>query len=139
MKNLNILMALAAGLAFGLWPILMRKGNVEGLMQSLLLSGFTVVAVVIFNLWYPPQMSGIKPYFAIAGAIVATIGILFYTIALSRATEPKMNISTVVLLQIIVQAMVPVLFQVMLDGVGISKEKITGMILGVLAVVLLIR
>lgn len=134
-----MVMSLLAGLAFGLWPILMRKGNVEGVMQSLLLSSFSVFAVVVFHLWSPPQTSGIKPIYAIAGAIVATVGIFLYTIALSKAVESKMTISTVVLLQIIVQAMVPVLCQIILEGVGISKVKIAGLIFSLIAMICLVK
>jgi drug/metabolite transporter (DMT)-like permease len=119
--------------------MLMRKGNVGGLMQSLILSSFTVITVVVLNILYPPQALNVKPLFAIAGGIVATIGVVFYTTALSKANELKINLSTIVLLQIIMQVMVPVLFQVILDGVGISKEKLAGIFFGVLAIICLVK
>jgi drug/metabolite transporter (DMT)-like permease len=139
MKNQTVVLSVIAGIAFGLWPMLMRKGNVGGLMQSLILSSFTVITVVVLNILYPPQALNVKPLFAIAGGIVATIGVVFYTTALSKANELKINLSTIVLLQIIMQVMVPVLFQVILDGVGISKEKLAGIFFGVLAIICLVK
>jgi len=125
-----------AGVCFAIWPLFMNKSGVSGYMAAFLLAIILLVIVTPLTLANPEIVTGSQWVYVVTAGVIGAIGTLIYTGVLSRATPQ--NIGTLVVLQLIAQAAIPALFQI-IQGGGMSKTKMAGFVCAGFATFLLTK
>ena len=136
MNDLQI-KAMLAGLAFGIWPLVMNKSGLNGNVSS---AAFTLVAlagVLPFALKsMGGSLAGANWILVIIAGLIGACGLLLFNGMLAGAT-PK-NVGTLFVAMIVVQTAIPALYQVGNDG-HLSVQKAVGFVAAFVAAVLLTR
>jgi len=119
--------AILAGLFFGVWPLLMNRSGLTGNVSSAVFSGVVFLGVLplaLYNLNTTSLMQA-NWKFALLAGIAGTIGILAFNGGLAKSTPE--TVSTFLVLMIVVQVVVPAVYQVILNG-GINSAKLIGFV-----------
>ncbi len=133
MKNLQV-MAMIAGLCFGVWPLMMNQGKLNGNLASFV---FAVIAAVCIFPFAFSQLGGLAQarwWIVISAGIIGAVGLLAFVGMLSKASPDK--VSSLFVTMIIVQTAVPVAYQLFVAG-GMTTTKGVGFVLAIIAAVLL--
>ena len=125
-----------AGIAFGIWPLLMSRSGVSGNFASLVFTIVIVFCVAPFAIGQISDFSKANWYMLVGAGAVSAIGLLSFKGMLTKAT-PK-DLGTLFVLMIVVQVASPVIYHVVMNG-GINFTKGLGLVLAVVAIVLLAR
>ena len=135
MNNLRI-MAILAGLLFGIWPLLMNRSGLSGNLSALIFSIICTVCLlpVAFN------HIGSFPVRAnwaliIAAGIIGALGLFFFNGMLAKTTPEK--VGSLIIIAIVAQTSVPAIYSVIMNG-GLTFSKGMGFIAAIVAIFLLI-
>jgi len=126
--------AIIAGVCFGIWPILMNRGGLNGNVGSLVFAGIAMIFVLPFALSSLASVSNVKWLTVIIAGTIGGIGLLFFNGMLSKATAK--TVSPLFVTMIVVQVAVPVIYHLIM-GNSITLTKGAGFILAIIAGVLL--
>ena len=130
----NTVKAIIAGLCFGIWPLMMSKGGLNGNVGSLVFASIAVVCVFPFAISSLGALAQAKWMIVITAGIIGAVGLLAFTGMLSKATPA--TVSSLFVTMIIVQTTIPVIYQLFMTG-GITITKGAGLVLAVITAVLL--
>jgi len=133
-----VLKSVMAGLMFGIWPLLMQRSGLSGNVSSAIFAGVAFLIVVPFAI-HSGVIGAIKlaplPMLGLVAGIFGGIGLLFLNGMLAKVSVEQVGIMFVIM--ILVQLMVPVLYQFAITG-DYSVQKIVGVIAAFVAVILLV-
>jgi hypothetical protein len=134
--NAKTLMVIA-GVAFGLWPLIMQKSGLNGNVQSFFFGGIALVLISAFAIGdLKVAMSQINWTPTIIAGIVGGIGMLCFNEGLAKT--PVEMLGQMFVLMIVVQTLVPAVFHVWANG-GLDLSKGVGFVFAIVAAVLLTR
>ena len=131
------LKAIIAGLLFGAWPILMQRSHLPGNIQSFVFAGGTFLIVSFFAISGFKNIHDPNWTMAILGTIAGGFGLAVFTKGLALTDEN--TISAYFVLMIVVQATIPAIYKIVIDGKGINFEKTLGFALAIVATFLLTK
>jgi drug/metabolite transporter (DMT)-like permease len=125
-----------AGLLFGMWPLIYNRSGLSGNPGTLLFVAFMLVIIVpyvVFKKEVPstPTIGWLIVFFA---SVVSAMGLFFFTDAIGRV--PPQKASSLFVLMIVVQIMVPAIYEVLLKQ-SVSIKHAAGFICAILAAILL--
>ena len=128
--------SLVAGLCFGIWPLFLNKSHLNGYLAPMVLVVSTGIVATPFALSHLMNATQIDWWMVVWGGLFSVTGIMLYNFALMKATQ--VNISTLIVIQLVTQATVAAAYQVMVKG-GMSVARMLGFMLAALAMSLLIK
>lgn len=131
----NVTKALLAGLFFGVWPLLMNRSGLGGNLSSLAFASIVTLCVAPFALKNVGDISGVSWAFVVGAGVMAAIGVLFFNGMLANATPQ--NVSTLFVVMIVAQAVVPAVYGIIMNGGKVSMIRLAGFTLAIAASVLL--
>ncbi len=108
--NKPILLTLVAGALFGVWPLIMNKSGFNGYMAAVVFGSCVAFAGFVAQMVF--QSDPTHPIFmrrAVLAGIIGAVGTLCYTAAFSQ--PGKIDLATLVVLQVVMQVMVPAIYQ----------------------------
>jgi drug/metabolite transporter (DMT)-like permease len=126
--------AILAGIFFGFYPLMLKHSKLGGNMTALLFSLAVFIVIIPFawkematlpNTFWPP---------IIGAGVVSAFGMLCMVSMI--AETPQKNVGILMLSVMVTQAVVTVLYQVVLDR-GITLTKVIGFACAGIAIVLL--
>jgi drug/metabolite transporter (DMT)-like permease len=132
------LYSIAAGILWGVWPLLMNRSGVSGIAATAI---FTAVGLTIHLplAFLSGQMQKVDfnllVWFVVASGILAAIGTLCFNTMLAKATPQEVGI--LFLGMLMVQIASPSIYHLVQSG-DYSLRKLTG-IIGAFVVVFLLR
>lgn len=109
MDNLQI-KALCAGVAFGIWPLVMSKSGLSGNVSSLALSIISFFIILPFAFKEFGDIKDVRWTMGIIASVVGAIGIMGFNGMLSKASPE--DVSGLFVLMILAQISIPALYQV---------------------------
>ncbi|HWY75912.1 MAG TPA: hypothetical protein VN281_09865 [Verrucomicrobiae bacterium] len=129
--------AILAGLAFGIWPLVMNRSGLVGNVSSMAFGLIATLGVLPFAL---RSMGGSFPTanwtaVVIAG-LIGACGLLFFNGMLAKATPQ--NVGLMFVTMIVVQTAIPALYQVVMNG-ELSLRKAAGFALAFASAYLLVK
>lgn len=130
--------AVLAGLFFGVWPLMMSRSGLGGNLSSLVLALVMLVCIFPFAFGHLGDLSdahGMNWMMAITAGVFGAAGILLFNGVLAKATSEQ--VSALFVLTIIVQTIVPAVYQVVMTG-GITPLKLLGFTFAAIAATLLL-
>ncbi len=139
MDSLSI-KAMLAGLFFGLWPILMNRSGLGGNVSSLVFTSMVLLIVAPFAIasimGNGTSFSSVNWAIAVASAVAGAVGLLVFNSMLAKATPQA--VGTLFVLMIVVQTMVPAIYQTLITGT-LSLPRAAGFLMAIGAAFLLTR
>jgi len=130
-------MAVLAGVFFGIWPLLMNRSGLSGNTGAALFTGLVLVGLVPFAVYSNGMAIPTANWgFLVSAGILGTFGMLFFNGMLASASlaqVPGLFICTT-----LVQVVIPALYSVVLSG-GLPLDKAVGFGAAALAAYLLLR
>lgn len=140
MITVPIVQTIIAGIAFGLWPLLMNRSGLNGNVAALVLTvtGLVLILPIAFrSIWAEPEIfTDVRWGMAISAGIAGAVGVLIFNSALAQASMHYVSILFMLLLAM--QAMVSAGHSVWVNG-GMSHSHIIGFILTLTGSLLLLR
>lgn len=136
--NKTVFLAFTAGACFGTWPIFMQRSGLNGYMQALVFSVTLTAVVTPFAYSGHGDLKHAYWLAALVAAVIGTLGTVLYTSAISNAMTTQQSLATVILIQVVIQSVVPVVWEVV-QTKTISTVKMTGCALAIAALVCLTR
>jgi hypothetical protein len=134
MDGIN-LKAVAAGICFGIWPLLMNKSGLNSAEASAALSLFLLAVVSPFLLINGlPQLSAVRWELALPACLFDALGLLALNSLLSSASGTEAGRAFVIVT--VVQVAIPAMYLAVLAG-GLTLRSVTGLAAAVIAVYLL--
>lgn len=129
--------AMLAGVAWGIWPLVMNKSGLNGNVSSAAFSVVVLLSVLPFALG---SMGGALATANWTAVIIAGLcgagGMLMFNGMLAKATPQ--NVGVLFVTMMVVQMAIPALYQVVKDG-NLSVSKAIGFAAAFVAAVLLTR
>jgi len=126
---------IVAGVFFGIWPLLMNKSGLSGGVSALAFSLLTFVFIFPFAISEIGNVHGVKWMMLIGAGVCAAIGVLCFNSMLAKATAQ--NISTLLVINFLLQIAVTATYQVALNGLSLTKGS--GFVLAAIAAALLLK
>ncbi|NTU67031.1 MAG: hypothetical protein HGB08_03870 [Candidatus Moranbacteria bacterium] len=134
MDNLQV-KAILAGMFFGIWPLFMNRSGLTGNVSSVMFCMAVLIGVSPFAIYSNGLSIPTANWTMVALAgFFGAIGLLSFNSMLSNATPQ--NVGTLFVFMIVVQIVVPALYQTIMDG-NISIRKIGGYTAAITAAFLL--
>jgi len=130
------LKSIIAGVLFGIWPLFMNRSGLAGNLASFVFASVVLLSVSPFAVSNLSQLSNSYWLWAVAAGVFAAVGLLLFNSVLSKATPQ--SVGTFFVLMIIIQTVVPSVYQVIMNG-EISITKLAGFVLAVVASFLLVK
>jgi uncharacterized membrane protein len=135
MDNLR-LSAVLAGVFFGVWPLLMNRSGLSGIMSSTVFTAIVLVCLSPFALSSVGQISDANWTMAISAGVVGAFGLYFFNGMLTTATPQQ--VGSLFVLMIVVQTAIPAMYQVVMTG-ELTTTRAIGFVLAFVSAVLLTR
>jgi len=136
--NKTTLLALLAGVCFGAWPIFMQKSGLNGFTQAFVFSFILVVIVTPIAYFGHGDLTQIQWRMAVIAAIIGAFGTIIYTSAISKALTTQTSLATVILIQVVVQTVVPVVWEA-IQTKTMPTTKLVGCMLAIATLVCLTK
>jgi hypothetical protein len=128
--------SIIAGILFGIWPLFMNRSGLSGNLGTFVFASVVLLCVFPFAAGTLPNIGTAHWVWAIAAGIFGSMGLLAFNSVLSKATPQ--NVGILIVLMIVVQTVVPAVYQVIMTG-GLPFTKIAGFVLAAVAAVLLLK
>lgn len=128
--------SIIAGVLFGIWPLVMNRSGLAGNLSSFVFASVVLLSVFPFAVSNLSDIGNSYWLWAVAAGVIAAFGLLLFNNVLSNSTPQSVGI--LVVLMILVQTVVPAVYQVIMNG-EISMTKLTGFVLAVVASFLLVK
>jgi hypothetical protein len=128
--------SIIAGVLFGIWPLLMNRSGLSGNLSTFVFAAVVLLCVFPFSAGNLSAIGNAKWIWAIGAGIFGAFGLLSFNSVLSKAAPQTVGIFVV--LMIIVQTIVPAVYQTIMNG-GLPFSKIIGFVLAAVAAVLLLK
>ncbi len=128
--------ALLAGLAFGIWPLLMNRSGLSGNLSSAVFTAIALTCVTPFAVSNLSSLASTNWVMAISAGVIGALGLLSFNGMLAKATPQ--NVSMLFVLMIVVQTALPAVYNIVMNG-GMSVSKGLGFVLAIAAAILLTR
>lgn len=128
--------AALAGIAFGIWPLLMNRSGLNGNFASLLFTIVILVFVAPFAIGNVPDTSKANWPMLVGAGIISGLGLLAFNAMLTKATVQ--NVSSLFVIMIVVQISLPAIYDIAING-GMTATKSLGFILALGAAILLTK
>ena len=135
MESLEI-KSVAAGILFGIWPLFMNRSGLTGNIGTFVFASVVIVCVFPFAVGSFSGIENAHWIFAIAAGIFGALGLLAFNNMLANATPQ--NVGILIVLMIVVQTVVPAVYQAIMNG-GLPLVKIIGLVLAAISAVLLVK
>ncbi len=130
--------AILAGVFFGVWPLLMNRSGLNGNVSAVVLGG--VVCLMVLPLAYQSMsvasLMQVSWPFALLACVAAAIGNVAFNEGLAKSTPQ--DVSTFFELMIVVQIVIPAVYQIILRG-GVSWSNLLGFVFAALAAHFLLK
>ena len=128
--------SIIAGILFGIWPLFINRSGLTGNLASFVFASVVLLSVSPFAVSNLSQIGNSYWIWAVAAGVIGAAGLLLFNNVLSKATPQSVGI--LVVLMIIVQTVVPAIYQMIMGG-EISFAKLAGILLAVVATFLLVK
>lgn len=128
--------SIVAGILFGIWPLLMNRSGLAGNLATFVFASVVLLTVTPFAVSNLSEIGNSYWLWAVASGVIAAFGLLLFNNVLSDSTPQSVGI--LVVLMIIVQTVVPAVYQIVMGG-EISFAKLAGIVLAVVATFLLVK
>ncbi len=128
--------SIAAGVFFGLWPLLLNKSGLSGNLSSVVYVGIVFLCVLPFVFLQQSTVTNANWWMAIGAGVAGAAGVLLFNGVLAKSTP--LNVGTLFVLMLVVQTAVPAIYSLIVNG-GISVTKALGFGFAAIAAVLLIK
>ena len=128
--------SIIAGVLFGIWPLFMNRSGLAGNLATFVFASVVLICVFPFAAGNLSSIGNSYWLWAVTAGIFAAFGLLLFNNVLSNATPQSVGI--LVVLMILVQTIVPAVYQVIMNG-EISMTKLAGFVLAVVASFLLVK
>ena len=125
-----------AGILFGIWPLLMNRSGLSGNLSTFVFASVVLLCVFPFSASSLHNLGSAHWMWAIAAGIIGSMGLLAFNSVLSKAAPQ--NVGIFIVLMIIVQTIVPAVYQAIITG-GLPFTKIIGFVLAAVAAYLLLK
>ena len=130
------LKSIIAGVLFGIWPLVMNRSGLAGNLATFVFASVVLICVFPFAVGNLSDIGNSYWVWAVAAGVFAAVGLLLFNSVLSKATPQ--SVGTFFVLMIIIQTVVPAVYQVIMNG-EISFTKLAGFVLAAVASFLLIK
>ncbi len=127
-------MALVAGLCFGIWPLMMARGGLSGNVASLVFATISMIFIIPFAVGSLSGLAQAKWMIVICAGIIGAVGLLSLNGMLLKSTPA--NVSSLFVTMVVVQIAVPVIYQMFMVG-GVTMTKAVGFGFAIVAAILL--
>jgi len=134
MDKAQILRALIAGLCFGIWPLMMNKGGLNGNLASFVFATIAMLCIAPFAYSSLGELGNARWVVVISAGILGAIGLLFFTSMLTKSSPT--NVSSLFVTMVVIQTAIPIIYQLVVTG-GMTVTKGVGFGFAVLAAILL--
>lgn len=128
--------SIIAGVLFGIWPLVMNRSGMTSNLATFVFSSVVLISVSPFAISNLSEIGNSYWLWAVASGVIAAFGLLLFNNVLSNSTPQSVGI--LVVLMILVQTVVPAVYQVIMNG-EISLTKLAGFVLAVVASFLLVK
>ncbi len=135
MESLEI-KSVVAGILFGIWPLFMNRSGLSGNLGTFVFAAVVLLCVFPFAISSFHSIRTSHWMWAVAAGIFGALGLLAFNSVLAKATPQIVGI--LIVLMIIVQTVVPAIYQAIMNG-GLPFSKIVGFVLAAVAAVLLLK
>ena len=135
MESLEI-KSVIAGILFGIWPLFMNRSGLSGNLGTFVFAAVVLLCVFPFAVSSLQNIGTAHWMWAIAAGIFGSLGLLAFNSVLSKAIPQ--NVGILIVLMIIVQTVVPAMYQAIMSG-GLPFSKIVGFVLAGVAAFLLLK
>ncbi len=127
----------AAGVCFGIWPLIMNKSGLNGYMTIMVFVVFSGLMALPFALYNPGDLAQVNWRMVVWAGLFSGIGVMLYNSAImSIVPGMKLTVSGLIVLQLVAQAVAPALYETITQG-DFSPRRLLGFVCASLAVVLL--
>lgn len=127
--------AVLAGVAFGIWPLLMQRSGLTGYMSAAVFAIFAFITVIPFAVH--EGFHGLRaaiPVFYVGAGVVAGFGLLAFNSMLGKATGKQ--VGSLFLVMLLVQISIPAVYHIYRNQ-AFDFRKILGVALAIGAGLLL--
>lgn len=135
MESLEI-KSVAAGILFGIWPLFMNRSGLAGNLGTFVFASVVLLCVLPFAAGSLSNIGNAHWVYAIVAGIFGALGLLAFNSMLSKTTPQ--NVGILIVLMIVVQTVVPAVYQAIMNG-GLPFSKIIGLVLAAVSAVLLVK
>ena len=135
MESLEI-KSVAAGILFGIWPLFMNRSGLAGNLGTFVFASVVLLCVLPFAAGSLSNIENAHWVYAIVAGIFGALGLLAFNSMLSKTTPQ--NVGILIVLMIVVQTVVPAVYQAIMNG-GLPFSKIIGLVLAAVSAVLLVK
>ncbi len=129
--------ALIAGIFWGLWPLLMNRGGMNGNASSVLFALIALIFVAPFSWGTWGNMADVKWPLVIGAGVLGAIGLLFFNSMLAKA--PKESVGALFVVMIVTQTAMPTIYDIFVNDGHASPSKIAGFVLAAASAVFLLK
>jgi hypothetical protein len=131
-----IFKSIAAGILFGIWPLFMNRSGLSGNLSTFVFAAVVLLSVIPFAAGSFQSIENVNWLFAVIAGILGAAGLLAFNSVLSNSTPQ--NVGTFIVLMIVVQTIVPAVYQAIMSG-GLPFTKVLGFIFAIVAAILLLK
>ncbi|MES2436768.1 MAG: hypothetical protein V4519_02050 [Patescibacteria group bacterium] len=128
------IMAIAAGLLFGIWPLFMNKSNLSGFVTCVVVSCIQLTLLITPALMDTSSLYRANWTMTIIAAVIATGGVVIFNTLLSEAMPAKVGILFVVML--VAQTCPPAIYSIIVNR-GITWMQAVGFSAAIVAAIFL--
>ncbi len=127
-----------AGVLFGIWPLVMRESGLGGMASTAVFIAMSAAVIMPAALFTGVTLQGVmsaKWHYALVAAVLASVGLVLMNHSLANA-EPQ-RFATLFVIMIMMQLVVPSLYQAYVAGV-VTVKMAAGVAAAALAIFLLV-
>ena len=135
MESLDV-KAVVSGILFGIWPLLMNRSGLSGNLSTFVFATVVLLCVFVVSFSSLQNITITSLPWAIGAGVVGALALLVFNGMLAKATPQ--TVGTFIVLMIVVQTLVPAIYQAILNG-GLPASKIVGFVFAAVAAVLLLK
>jgi len=134
MNKQLILLAIAAGFSFGIYPLFLNKSQLSGTVMSAIFTFLVFLCLSPFLIGQMKPLVEANWWMLSVAAVSSAIGMFCMTRFIATSTPSV--VSTLIVLMVVVQALVTSSYQIVVDK-GLSLAKGAGFLCALAAIVLL--
>ncbi len=132
--NDSTLKMIAAGILFGMWPLLMKKSGLDSTTSTVMFAVMVLLFVIPVGTYHGLTFTDSKWWFAILAGASGALGLLVFNSGISEVSQK--DVGKMFIFMIVVQIVVPALYHVYTNG-GLTIRTASGFAAAILTAILL--